>query len=295
MSVSAKQYILKFILIACLVLPPRSIFAQPMLSNLSYKLQDKQVYHDYEVRIFRDDEFGEGYFEVFQKNKLIYKQEGFKFRIGLVYADEDLGSETKGKGNELVAMGKDITGKGIPNLVVSEWTGGAHCCFYFYVFEIGKHFRKIAKLDAGHGDLSHFEDLNGDNRLEFITADWTFAYWRAPFAQSPAPEIILTFRNSTYQLAADLMCKPQPNAKEIEDKAREIQSDASLRKGHPPVALWSYMLDLIYTGNAETAWQFSEIAWASKVPGKEEFLRDFQAQLAKSPYWRQIDRMSRAK
>jgi hypothetical protein len=47
-------------------------------------------------------------------------------------------------------MGRDITGDGKPNLVVEQWTGGVHCCTFFYVFEIADQLRYIATLDNGH-------------------------------------------------------------------------------------------------------------------------------------------------
>jgi hypothetical protein len=44
------------------------------------------------------------------------------------------------------------------------------------------------------------------------------------------------------------------------------------------------MLDLIYTGNEQTAWQYFEMVWPPKRQGKELFLKDFKAQLAESYY-----------
>jgi hypothetical protein len=268
------------------------------LANLpkpSYELGDEQSYGNYRVCTFYNSEEGKGYFEILHNGKRVYKRKGVKFRIGLIY-DDDGFRELKDLGynisNVPIAMGKDITGRGIPNLVVSEWTGGAHCCFHFYVFEIGSRFRKIAMLDAGHGDVAHFEDIQGDGRLEFVAADWTFAYWHAGFAQSPAPKVILAFRKGVYVLADDLMRKPRPTRNEIEDKIKETQGEESWKEGRPPPALWSYMLDLIYTGNAPVAWQFFESAWLPNVPGKMKFLQDFRSQLTTSPYWKHIKKMN---
>jgi len=129
------------------------------------------------------------------------KSAGGKFKIDTRLEEED-------SPNALTEMGKNITGNGIPNLVISEWTGGAHCCSNFYIFEIGARFRFLAKIEAGHGDMSHFANLDGDGNLEFVGADWTFAYWRTSFAESPAPEIILRFAAGGYRLAEDLMRKP---------------------------------------------------------------------------------------
>jgi hypothetical protein len=76
-------------------------------------------------------------------------ESGEKFVIGTLNKDDpDAG---------LVTMGKDITGDGQPDLVISEWKGGANCCLVLHPFEIGKGFRKIATVDAEFGDQGpHF-------------------------------------------------------------------------------------------------------------------------------------------
>ena len=41
--------------------------------------------------------------------------------------------------------------RGQPDLVISEWLGGANCCLTLHIFEIGPTFRKIADIDAEFG------------------------------------------------------------------------------------------------------------------------------------------------
>ncbi len=269
---------------------PAVLLAQP---NSSFKLETDQTYDNYRVRIFRNEEEGKGYFEILQNGKRVYIQKGFRFRVGLMYTDAEFKEMGENISNDLIAMGKDTTGKGIPNLVVNEWTGGAHCCYKFHVFEIGKRFKKIATLDAGDGDGAHFEDIKGNKKPVFIAADWTFAYWRTSFMQSPAPEIILAYENDSYILDFDLMRKPPPPDRVLEDTIKKIHENAFWKEEGPPAELWGYMLDLIYSGNADTAWKFFDKAWLPSVPGKEKFRHDFQARLRKSPYWKQIEKMNK--
>lgn len=258
----------------------------------SFKLETDQAYDNYRVRIFRNKEEGNGYFEILQDGKTVYMQEGFRFRVGLVYTDAEFKEMGKNISNDLVAMGKDITGKAVPNLVVSEWTGGAHCCFKFHIFEIGKRFKKIAILDAGDGDGAHFENTKGNQKLVFVASDWTFAYWRTGFAQSPAPEVILVYQDNSYMLDFDLMRKPPPPEGVLMGAIKKIHENELWKEGEPPPELWGHMLDLIYSGNADTAWKFFERAWLPSVPGKREFRQDFQARLRESPYWKQIKEMN---
>lgn len=245
---------------------------------------DERSFGDYMLRITHvlDDQGSRGFFEVIQNGKQVHSLSGHRFSFGHVYSDEPT------LDNELIAIGKDITGNGVPNLVVSEWNGGAHCCFVFHVYELGESFREVAAIDAGHGDLSHFANLDGAGGLEFVTADWTFAYWRAGFAQSPAPQVILRFKDGAYTLAFDLMTKPKPSSESMQAEARKVRSDPGwTQKGQPP-ALWDTMLRLIYGGNGSMAREFLDMAWPLNISGKEAFYQDFRSTLSGSPHYKAL-------
>jgi hypothetical protein len=51
---------------------------------------------------------------------------------------------------------------------------------------------------------------------------------------------------------------------------------------------WGDMLDLIYTGHEDLAWQFLDLVWSPQKQGKERFIRDFKNQLLQSQYWQMI-------
>jgi hypothetical protein len=246
-------------------------------------LQAEQPFRDYIVRVYREPQGGEGSFEILKGRQRVYAAVSHEFEVSSLHESETAGS--------MIAIGKDITGTGKPNLVVSEWTGGAHCCYFAHIFDIGKEFRKVAMLDAKHGPLD-FADLDKDGRLEFIFRDWTFAYWRTSFNYSPAPKVILRYRDGAYRVAGDLMRQPPPTVKELEKQAGKVRDHEHWKEREPPSDLWHVMLDLIYTGNTDLALQFLEKAWKPGVTGKEEFLKDFRAELAKSPYWPEVQAMN---
>lgn len=51
--------------------------------------------------------------------------------------------------DESLPIGRDITGDGRPNLVAYDWSGGAHCCSNYYVFELGYPSRVLDVLEGG--------------------------------------------------------------------------------------------------------------------------------------------------
>jgi hypothetical protein len=182
-------------------------------------------------------------------------------------------------------VGTDITGRGKPNLILSEWSGGAHCCFSFHVLELGDHPREIAVVRAEDSDYAHFEDVNHDGIYEFVGWDFTFAYWRAGFLQSPAPRIVLRFNGTSYELAPDLMRQTPPPAEQLTRTGAEVRN-GEWEEGSPPPLLWGTMLDLIYTGHSDLAWKFLDAAWIPKQTGKTKFPTTFVANRLRAPIFR---------
>ena len=254
----------------------------------TYSLKTTSSFRDYTVRIYSETD-GFDHLEILKSGRIVHEMTGYHLYIGYIYGDEEFAKFHKTVSAKLIVMGGDITGRGVPNLVVSEFSGGAHCCLNFHIFEIGEECREIAVLDAAHGDLAHFEKRSGEKGLVFVANDWAFAYWNASFAESPAPEVILRFSDGRYRLAVDLMRRPAPSDETVEEQIRQVHVDRAWEEGGRPVRLWKFMLDLIYTGNATAAREFFEKAWVPGVPGKTEFLAEFRSQLAKSKYWEDLD------
>jgi hypothetical protein len=255
----------------------------------------------YVVRVYFDQAAKDGtdsYYGILKDNKSVYQQKarykGTQFYIGTM--------DPKDPDAALVKMGTDITGAGQPDLVVSEWSGGANCCLTLHIFEIGRTFRKLGSIDAKFGDEGpHFVrvDKSGKNAgVQIQIDDWTFANWHSDFADSPAPKVILRFSDGGYRVAADLMRAPPPTPSDLDARAAEIRNHKNDSKSNSwPDAdisstLWATMLDLVYSGHATDAWKFLDRAWPPKIGGKDAFARDFRAQLKKSPYSSAVEAMN---
>ena len=253
----------------------------------SRKRTGEARFGEYIVRTYRYPNDA-GCFEILQRGRQAHSKIGLVFQIG---GSPDFAEEP----TKLLRIGADIRGDGTPGLVIGEWTGGAHCCLLFHVFDLGKKLRTVATIDAQHAGNSRFADVGRDGKLEFETFDYTFAYWHASFAESPAPAIILRYRNGRFRFAEELMRKPSLPEPELTARAQKLRNAPEWESpDDPPSGLWSEMLDLIYTGNAPQAWRFFDLAWPAGRKGKEEFLREFRAKLAKSPYWSDVEGLNRS-
>ncbi len=247
--------------------------------------EEKVTFADYVIRTVRSEDF-EGCFEVRKSGILVHSETGAtKYHIG----NNINGKNLKGfPPIPEIKVGTDITGNGIPNLIVSAWSGGAHCCFSFIVLELGKTFKIASRIDAGDSGLAHFEDINHDGKYVFISNDWIFAYWRTSFASSPAPRVILRPKrygngDLRYELALDLMRKPATD-EQFKSAVEDVRADDEWSSGVPP-QLWKEMLNFIYTGNPNLAWRLLDQSWPKEKPGKGGFLGAFCDRLKYSHYW----------
>jgi hypothetical protein len=142
----------------------------------SGNLEEKK-FGDYTIRIYGNpDEDSEGALEILKLGTRVYTEQQASFQI-------------EGTG---VPIGADVTGAGIPNLVVREYSGGAHCCTSFVIFELGNTFHKVTKLEQGVCGEGKFERQN-NGRYLFRGCDPSLAI------DGSRREVILGYENGDYR------------------------------------------------------------------------------------------------
>jgi hypothetical protein len=250
----------------------------------------EHVYGDYIVRCRHgeyDTEIGPEVgtiLEIFRKGENLFFVSGGSF--------DDPGEERDPEEDSLPPPGSDLTGEGQPCLVVSEWSGGAHCCRTYYIFQLGDTFRIIDKIEAEHGDVS-FEDLDENGIPVIRMEDWSYAYAFGCFASSPAPELILRYNNGHYEVAPDLMTTATVDDGDVQDIANDIKAqykalakqDDLTGEWAADVGLWQEMLDLIYGGQEEAALKLFNLAWPEDQDDKEQSLSNFVDVVSNSTFW----------
>lgn len=207
----------------------------------------------------------------------------------------------------LIKNTADKTGDGIPDVMIQYFSGGAHCCFEMYFINLGETVETVETIEMAHSEGIGI-DKNPKGGLLFHTADWNFAYWLTSFATSPAVGVTLEFKNGKLRPNFDLMKAPAPSFAVLKKKAQLQIPQLNLKpyKGQENIdpldysplykddasysdgVFWSEMLDLIYSGNEELAWQFLDMVWPPQKQGKALFIKDFKKQLLESHYWQMI-------
>ena len=160
------------------------------------------------------------------------------------------------------------------HVIVQDWSGGAHCCFDYYVLHVnGVHVRREGMVRAGDCSL-RVADLDGDGAFELIACDSRFAYaFDLSFAESPLVPVIYTFRDKSY--VADNRRFPQVFRYRIAQERRRLQEAEQAgdeRKARRSVL--SLVLHLLYAGRVTEAWCTFErtYRWADRVTVRQEVL-----------------------
>ncbi|PNY81554.1 hypothetical protein [Deinococcus koreensis] len=90
---------------------------------------------------------------------------------------------------------RDITGDGVPEIMLSAFSGGAHCCFTHTLYSLTTPPRRLLEVFSAHSDSLSVRQLDSTPALELIGADWRFAYaYGMSFAESAPLPVVYAFQ-----------------------------------------------------------------------------------------------------
>ena len=186
---------------------------------------------------------------------------------------------------------EDLTGDGVPELILEDYSGGAHCCTTWRIFDVSG---KPVLLDVieWHDFHAGVVDCDGNGVFEIACADWRWTYWNASYVESPRPPIILGWDGSDFVPRPEFMRTPRPDNESLAEDALGLHlfmldppPNWIWARGQPIPQMWGTMLELLYGGHVAEVWEFLEATWPESVPGKEAFVCEFEDSLATSDYW----------
>jgi hypothetical protein len=283
----------------CLALPDRAYAesgADPRNSSVgaaacsaSRQPVSETRYRQYVIRIFGDQEsdFPDGCVEVIRHGNRVWSYEGGTivwFQLGGIWRE--------GGRERPLPLGRDVTGTGVPNVVIRQYVKSSGGNVSLLILGLGEQFRYLTSIHLDAYDNAYFADLRGDGRQQLVTWDPAWRCWRSACAYSAAPRLVLQYRDGQFRLADDLMRKRPPTARDLRARIRKIAAAPVDGDGGVPTELWKQMLDLIYSGNASAAWRLFETAWPRAAENKEGFLGDLRKKLAASEYWPDIRKLN---
>ena len=92
----------------------------------------------------------------------------------------------------------DLTGHGTPEVLLSLFTGGAHCCSVAQVFSYDSRAGTYRETERNFGDPGYRLKRLGGRGRELVSADDAFAYTFTDFADSALPIQIVAFSGGRF-------------------------------------------------------------------------------------------------
>ncbi len=277
--------------IAGSILAPISFAAAPCAGKAEpSQLIERLNIGPFTYKMTYDRDTGKGQFKIFRRGKAVYSQIGSHFYINPT-------SEC----GDLPMAGTSISGRNRREVAIVDWSGGAHCCYTLFIVALGEQPFLIQKIELEHS-WPDFQELDGDGVSELLLSDWTFAYWKVAFAQSPSPSVTLGFNGKQWVYDPKWNRKPRPLQSEllklrprIEQGFTDTKADAGsgdFGGTGAPVLLWDEMLKQIYTGHADSAIELINAGWPADNQHKEKFLCEFRNQLQQSPFFGELKKIN---
>jgi hypothetical protein len=179
----------------------------------------------------------------------------------------------------------DLDGDGTAKVVIEDYSGGAHCCTTWRFFTVrDSTVLEYLKVENKDKDICPFEDLDGDGRPEVRVADTTFAHWGAYYNPSAMPSLTYRLHSGGITFAPALMRKPPPTDAELSAWAKEISWEGPTVETRPnPLA--ARLMAMLEAESAKSIPAFLDLAWPERVPGRAEYIRDFEKKLRSSEHW----------
>ena len=171
----------------------------------------------------------------------------------------------------------EVTGNPPPELWVTGYSGGAHCCFSEYVFAlVGGRVVALTAGDWGNGGLVRARDLNGDGRAE-LTFVRVYGYLGGLcYACSPAVWRTFEWRDGRFVDATRRF--PEITEKHVRE-AKKALMQAADRDPQDPYLLGqaaTYWINAYALGRGKEAWAWLEAHLAAGTLG---WLRDHRIEL----------------
>jgi hypothetical protein len=184
--------------------------------------------------------------------------------------------------------GRDLTGDGPPDIVVSEWSGGAHCCYStaIYSLERGAPLRELLHVNTGSCTVM-LDDIDGDGRVEAMTCEDGWETDNCSFAEAPFAPVVFALDPSSHIFAPATPRYAAHYRQEIADSTAAAQTAMRDVNGHDAgtdkCTVLAPVLGLLYTGRIEEG--ITLLRRLYRHDDAEQFESALLARVRSSPLW----------
>lgn len=178
--------------LAAAALPALGQDSKPWLEKENLEVVDGKTFNEFEAVIAHPKDSAEQRAVIFVKGKPAWQS---------TPKDTEPGAKWT-----IVSIGRDLEGKGAPDVHFTTNTGGPSCCTTHYIFSLKPKVQRLAIYAAGSMGGGDFIEVPGRKAPVMISADDSSANAFAPYANSYFPLVVLEVGSKgRLQFAQDMM------------------------------------------------------------------------------------------
>jgi len=166
----------------------------------------------------------------------------------------------------------DLDHDGAEDLLIQNFSGGAHCCYSYQLFSLSKTLKNIGSIKLlDCGEQLKLQDLNQDGTLEILTCNPSFTYLpKIPYSESPFPPMV--FKIDQERWVNQDAKYPQVFYADIEERKKELAANTDNRSD-----ILQIVLDYLLSGHEAEAWKtFDLLTLSNKEELRQELLKRIQ-------------------
>lgn len=150
---------------------------------------------------------------------------------------------------------QDFNNDRIPEVIISTYSGGAHCCANHLIYTWQNN--QFIPIDLGFRDARGgiFQDIDQDGNMEFLTVDNAFLYRFSSYAGSFPPTMIFTFKNANFENVTTQY--PNELRKDLESMYKSLFEIAHNHEDFEVNGIWAgYLAQKILLNEYAEGWEF---------------------------------------
>lgn len=196
-------------------------------------------------------------------------------------------------------------GGGTKQLFIMQYTGGAHCCWVYKVYDFSPHLRLIFDGEKygidSIGNEMRRRDVDGDGVYELTQAVMTFDYFHMSHASSVFPTAVFSYDEkkrayapANHKFTSYLLEGVEEDLKRVEEERGKIEPDNESEIANEKYlsAVLRVMLKYIYAGREADGWEFYNREY--NLSNKGEIKADIRKALQTDPIYQSIYRRGAA-
>jgi hypothetical protein len=192
-----------------------------------------------------------------------------------------------------------FTGVEPKQLVVEQYSGGAHCCYSYWIYDLSAAAPRLLFDSGKYGTGNPLQpvDMDGDRAFEFRHSVMAFDYFHMSHASSVFPQAVFAYdkkageyRPANQKFAAYALVGLENDLKELETiKAQGNPDKDDIYSERYFSAVLQVTLKYIYAGKRDEGWSFFNREYRTHEGiGKEKMRAEIDETLREEPVYKYI-------